>query len=366
MTHIQWTNETWNPIVGCTIVSKGCTNCYAMAQAGRLLDGNPNTPHYKGTTQKTKAGYVWTGKVFLAPDKTIIQPMRWTRARMIFVNSMGDVFHEDVPNEWIDQIFAVMALSPQHTFQILTKRPERMRQYLAKNDSRRGDALGRLVTRMGYEGPLELLPWPLPNVWLGVSVEDQATADQRIPVLLNTPAALRWISAEPLLGPLDLTKVCLLPKIEGSIRAGIHIDALRGRYIESGCDYIGDWDVDGPCPVGAPPLKLDWAVVGGESGPKARPMHEHWPLDIRDACADAEVAFFFKQWGAWCPGECLERTTGIVDTASWFAGEWNYSKLNLSSNYAQEMHRDDEPDLYRGKGGDTLDGETYHNWPVPV
>jgi protein gp37 len=207
-TQIEWTDATWNPIVGCSIVSKGCTNCYAMKVAGARLDGNPNTPHYAGTTTKTKAGPVWTGKVALAPEATLLKPLSWKKPRRIFVNSMGDLFAEGVPDEWIDKVFAVMAIASQHVFQVLTKRPDRMRDYARSRFGGPGELWleGAIAAIAGSNSDVGGVPdEPLSNVHLGVSVEDQATANERIPILLDTPAAVRWISAEPLLSRVDLS-----------------------------------------------------------------------------------------------------------------------------------------------------------------
>ena len=274
-TSIEWTDATWNPIVGCSVVSPGCTNCYAMKMAARI-ERCGTAPHYAGTTHASKAGAVWTGRVSLAPAHILTHPLRWNRARKIFVNSMGDLFHESVPDEWIDRVFAVMALAPQHTFQVLTKRSKRQREYMtpARATAVGMEALGltfeayardhRSMVGDGVmlEGDIcHLKVWPLPNVWLGVSVEDQARADERIPDLLATPAAVRFVSAEPLLGPVDLT--WLKPTI----------NALS--------------------PINHP--SLDWVIAGGESGPAARPMHPDWVRALRDQCAAAGTAFFYKQ-----------------------------------------------------------------------
>ena len=306
---IEWTNETWNPIVGCSIVSHGCTNCYAMKMAARIekMSGHPMAQHvkvqthYAGTTQPSKAGAVWTGKVARAPDHILTAPLRWKRGRKVFVNSMGDLFHESIPDEWIDKVFAVMALSPQHPFQVLTKRADRMRRYLNADylTERIIEHVGRLdlsgATGHGipnglfgvYEdgsndGTVAFARWPLPNVWLGVSTERQQEADERIPLLLQTPAAVRFISAEPLLGPIDLTFIRHLKKPPAHI-PNAHINALNG-YIDNGTR-----------------TNLDWIIVGGESGPNARPMHPQWARDLRDQCAEAGVPFFFKQWGEYLP-----------------------------------------------------------------
>lgn len=290
--NIEWTEQTWNPIVGCTVVSPGCTNCYAMKMAGRVeATGHPS---YQGLTVKTKSGFVWTGNVALN-EKALIEPLRRRKPTTYFVNSMGDLFHESVPDEWIDRVFAVMALCPQHTFQCLTKRSDRMREYKTRLDDeeqrweRIGDAAAVMVGNDGYYRAGEC-QWPLPNVWLGVSVEDQARADERIPDLLATPAAVRWISCEPLLGPVNLEAVAI-----GKREYGVRIDAFTGL----------EWDDLGVRDASESRF-IDWVVCGGESGPGARPMHPDWARSLRDQCAAAGVPFFFKQWGEWGPVETFE------------------------------------------------------------
>ena len=266
---IEWTQATWNPVTGCHKVSQGCKNCYAERDWKRLA-----APREKPN--------VYTGRAFTdvqCHPERLKEPLRWTKPRMVFVNSMSDLFHEDVPDEFIDKVFAVMALCPSHTFQILTKRPERMQRYLGElvDEIRRwerfGDATGPIVGNLGYDAAYA--GWPLRHVWLGVSVEDQAAADERISLLLKTPAAVRWISAEPLLGPLDFS--------------GERLEWLEPFH-----------DLD-PMMYRTP--RLDWVVVGGESGPNARPMHPSWARSIRDQCQAAGVPFFFKQWGEWEPRE---------------------------------------------------------------
>ena len=279
---IEWTDATWNPVRGCSRVSAGCMNCYAERVAMR--QSNPGGA-YEGLVHQTSQGPKWTGKVRTVPQ-LLDQPLRWRRPRRIFVNSMSDLFHEDVPDEFIDQIFAMMALSPQHIFQVLTKRPKRMIEYTTHDGGfgRWGYIDG--WARRFYEGqhnkPFpagKILLGPLPHVWLGVSVEDQAEADERIPLLLRTPAAVRWISAEPLLGPLDLS-------------------AWLTRFVPSGIEYgRGMSRTD----VGHAERAIDWVVAGGESGPKARPSHPDWSRSLRDQCRSAGVPFFFKQWGNWRP-----------------------------------------------------------------
>lgn len=288
---IEWTESTWNPVRGCSRVSQGCVNCYAERMAARL--SKAGQPYHDLTDRHGK----WNGVMQLAPEHILHAPLRWRKAQRIFVNSMSDLFHEKVADEWIDRIFAVMALTPWHTYQVLTKRPARMLAYLT--EPARGHS-GGLVWYAGeqlkpsppprhwYHAPRSF-SWPLPNVWLGVSVEDQAAADERVPLLLQTPAAVRFVSAEPLLGPVNL-----------------------GRYgWLSGCDSCcnGDRCPRPPectrfdrisCPVckgTARGINVDWVIVGGESGPGARPMDPSWARSIRDQCLAADIPFFFKQWG---------------------------------------------------------------------
>ncbi len=242
-----------------------------MRLAGTRLAQHPSRA---GLTHDTKAGPVWTGEVRFNAE-WIDQPLRWRNPKMVFVCAHGDLFAEGVPDEWIDRVFAVMALAPQHVFQVLTKRPGRMRDYLR---TRAGDwwafwpdaarKAGALLGDMPAIG--RAMQWPLRHVWLGVSVEDQRRADERIPILLDTPAAVRWVSAEPLLGPVDLMTL-RRPSPLGSMSA---------------------FPTDGE-----PAPSLDWVVVGGESGPGARPMHPAWARSLRDQCSPAGVPFFMKQMG---------------------------------------------------------------------
>ncbi|MGV3651047.1 MAG: phage Gp37/Gp68 family protein [Devosia sp.] len=307
---IEWTDATWNPITGCTLVSEGCRHCYAAQLAATRLKNHPSR---QGLARINAAGEAkFTGEVRFNAE-ALDQPLRWRRPRMIFVCAHGDLFHESVPDEWIDRVFAVMALCPQHTFQVLTKRPERMRGYIQSVYGRLADTIIRMRrdrgdANMGIVPLAHITPgrawWPLPNVWLGTSVEDQASANARIPALLATPAAIRFISAEPLLGPLDLT----------SIESGEdQIDAVGGDTWEDlkeiwrdssdeWRDEFADWyGVDFDRATGPSHPALDWVIVGGESGRHARPMHPDWARALRDQCAAAGVAFFFKQWGEWLP-----------------------------------------------------------------
>lgn len=290
-THIEWTDATWNPITGCSLVSPGCTNCYAMKLAGTRLRHHPSRA---GLTIDTKAGPVWNGRVRLN-KQWLDQPLRWKRPRMIFVCAHGDLFHEDVPDGWIDHVFAVMAIAARHTFQVLTKRSDRMRRYLVDAEAQK--RIGRAVRDVQrYHGwPLLTVDaaerfcrgeatWPLSNVWLGVSAEDQARAEGRIPQLLFTPATVRFLSAEPLLGPIDLTSLCT---------SHYFIDAIRGRKFHDAPDGVAG--ATEACPA------LDQVIVGGESGADARPIEADWVRWMRDDCASANVPFFFKQWGNQLP-----------------------------------------------------------------
>ena len=255
---IEWTDSTWNPIRGCSRVSEGCRNCYAEHIAARF--SGPGLP-FAGFAEYGRPNEFsgkngpphWTGKIGVV-ESALDAALHWKRPRRVFVNSMSDLFHGGVSDGTLNRIFAVMALTPQHTYQILTKRPERMRDLL--NDPEIGVQIDRAVHALGIPGGVG--PWPLPNVWLGVSAENQPAADDRIPPLLATPAAVRFVSLEPLLGDIS---------------------------------FRGD-------------LKpIDWVIVGGESGPGARPMHPDWARSIRDQCQAAGVAFFFRQWGEWAPIE---------------------------------------------------------------
>jgi protein gp37 len=323
MTKIEWTDETWNPIVGCGLVSPGCTNCYAMQQAARIERMDPGLERYRGLTKPSKAGPVWTGKIGIAPDEALTKPLRWKSPRMIFVNSMSDLFHEAVPDEVIDRVFAVMALCPQHIFQVLTKRSKRMREYLSHAD--RSWHIAREFLRMW--GIQRIIPgsiltndrfplaedqpddhpllkaWPLSNIWLGISVEDQARADERIPDLLATPAAIRWISAEPLLGQVDLR----LPDL-------VHVHHHPDNDKSSGS--LHDPVVAATAQLRGP--SLDWVVAGGESGKGARPMHPDWARSLRDQCASVGVPFFFKQWGSWAPKSACPEAWSAADYGQQF------------------------------------------------
>lgn len=346
-TKIEWTDETWNPVTGCTRVSKGCDNCYAVRQTKRLAAIDHTREKYSGLVNEGKDHF--NGTVMCHEDE-LDRPLSWQKPRRIFVCSMADLFHPEVPDEFIDKVFAVMALCPQHTFQVLTKRPERMKVYLTAKEEegvgwlegsrmtnsvtsiikgiQQGDLyLGEKFTRAqwGVIDYPEDIDWPLPNVWLGTSVEDQETADDRIPHLLKCPAAVRFLSCEPLLGEIDL------------ITWLSYYDQYEDGRIE----------VDHP--------SISWVIVGGESGPNARAMHPYWVRSIRDQCADAGVPFFFKQWGSWLPthvelGEPLWKHGGPPSDVN----DYERQALDIST----DAHR-----VGKKKAGRVLDGETYEQFP---
>lgn len=275
-TKIQWTDASWTPIRArrkdgqpnkgpggwaCQRVSAGCQNCYAATINKR-----------RGTGFDYDAKGIAASDIYL-DEKALTQPLHWRRPRRIFVCSMTDLFGEWVPDEMIDRVFAVMALTPQHTYQVLTKRPERMREYLTgewtgfRQRERMAAISGAVVIEASY---------PLPNVWLGVSAEDQERGDQRIPVLLDTPAAVRFVSAEPLLGPLQLEEY-------------LHDSDCWARFREPPA---------GLCICNEPREEhISWVIVGGESGPGARPCDVEWIRSIVRQCQEAGVAVFYKQGG---------------------------------------------------------------------
>lgn len=279
---IEWCDASWNPVTGCTKVSEGCRNCYASTFSERFR-GTPG--HY------FENGFDLT----LRPDK-LDQPYSWKRPRKIFVNSMSDLFHKDIPDDFIWSVFHIMAKCPQHTFQVLTKRPERMMQMLKNRYWRNLDPIHALI----IEGEHRETDSPfLPNVWLGTSVENQQVADERIPHLLGTPAAVRFLSMEPLLGPVNLNgffyTADLLTVVSTAERRGIsNNDAF---------DYVVD---NYPDDVHKREDRPSWIIVGGESGSKARPMHPEWARSIRDQCKAAGLPFFFKQYGEWAPFNSLD------------------------------------------------------------
>lgn len=295
-TSIEWTDKTWNPTRGCSLISPGCTNCYAMKFAHRFsAEGKP----FAGLTRlRAKGGPVWTGEVRPASDMLGL-PMRWRKPARVFVNSMSDLFHESLPDHQIDKVFAMMMISclhetrGGHTFQVLTKRADRMAAYL--NDPMTRHRVATEAGRVMEDSDAwhDLVFYNVngltdPRIWLGVSVENQRYADERIPHLLATPAAVRFVSYEPALGAVDF-KRWMWPVHDswpvgfGSASAARAAGAVVTRHRQA--------------LVSAHARFLDWVIVGGESGPGARPFDLRWARDIIAQCREAGVAAFFKQAG---------------------------------------------------------------------
>jgi protein gp37 len=278
-TSIEWATDTWNPVRArrtsdgkagwhCEKISAGCAHCYAETFNGRRLPGGGTGLAYTKHSRVAAETYL--------DEPVLRQPLSWRKPRRAFVCSMTDLFGEWVPDEQIDRVFAVMALAQQHTFMVLTKRAERMREYLSRT---RGpeNVLSR-VLRAARDIPKprgctvpDTLGWPYPKVWLGVSVEDQAAADERVPHLLQTPAAVRFLSVEPLLGSVE----------------------LRDR--EYDITWLSRQSLNGQTRP-----TLDWVIVGGESGPGARPCYVEHVRSVVEQCRAAGVACFVKQLGARC------------------------------------------------------------------
>lgn len=361
-TKIEWTNTTWNPVRGCSRVSEGCRNCYAERQALRFAGAGGA---YEGLVKKTSQGAKWTGRIQLVPTR-LSDPLRLKDPRRIFVNSMSDLFHPFIPEAFIADVFAYMAVGYWHQYQVLTKHADRMRQVLGSAEfhdlfeQALALALDEADVIVGRrKGMEDLRVWagdalPLPNVWIGVSVENQDAADERIPQLLRTPAAVRWVSMEPLLGPVDLTRLHGAGPLHAS---SAFVDCLRG----------GTW---GAVPATGersrithnPLDRIDWVVVGGESGPNARPMHPDWVRNIRCQCEKARIPFFFKQWGEWAPAN----ETMCLPAKKWREfpeGEANSRNVRFFGEDAlqrvQLMGR-----VGKKTSGRVLDAQTWDQYPI--
>lgn len=304
-TGISWTDATWNPIRGCSRISAGCVNCYAERVAGRF--SGPGMP-YEGLVKISRTLPVqrrWNGVVRMVPEH-LADPLRWRKPRRIFVNSMSDLFHEGLDDEQIDLVFAAMLLAPRHTFQVLTKRAKRMRAYL-EDDGLYERVLGAAehfrrerpeLNQIAISNPTT---FPAKWIWLGVSVENQAAADERIPELLATPAAVRFLSCEPLIGPVDLDQPLCESANCGPDEWGIADDGATPWCNEHDAERsYGHWlHVDDG---------IDWVIAGCESGPGARPCEVDWLRSLRDQCIGAEVPFFLKQ-AQFTPGEYVSAAT---------------------------------------------------------
>lgn len=297
---IEWTDATFNPWIGCTKVAPECDHCYAESRARRVGEAHLWND---GQRRRTTPAY-WRAPLKWAREL----PAELGRRPRVFCASLADVFDNVVPSAWRADLFRLIRATPELDWLLLTKRIGNARRMIE-------DALvdGHLLT--GRE-PF----WPWPNVWLGITAGTQAALERDVPKLLATPAAVRFLSAEPLLEPLALGRV---------------------------------------------PRGLDWVIVGGESGPGARPMHPNWARALRGQCAARRIPFLFKQWGEWAPGECADESPKRTErTATWFDDRWSFS--SLTPTQSAELHRDDEPDLFRlGKkaAGRLLDGRTHDEFP---
>jgi protein gp37 len=387
-TKIEWCTETWNPIAGCTKVSPGCDHCYAERMANRLANIALKDDHHGeyfrvdgiGKYAMVTLDDKWNGKTFF-DESQIVKPFRWKVPRKIFVISMGDLFHESVVFADIDQVITVIAMNPQHTFLVLTKRPDRMKRYF-ENRLDPWDYLkihaynlseylinGKMPEGWmwdpqylddgegGYDKDSELIwegAWPLKNLWLGVTAENQEYANKRIPILLQIPAIKRFVSVEPMLGPIDFYE----PQMGNE-----HYNTLKGFGDISG----GNGHFGGP--------KLDWVICGGESGPGARPLHPDWVRSIRDQCKEANVPFFFKQWGMYRPFEPTAQPPFYRDVAS--NVEYDGHGMNFYDQYSgepgkwkggqwiEDLETQDCIWLKVGKkvAGSKLEGKEYKEYP---
>lgn len=329
MTKIEWTNETWNPIVGCSKISQGCDNCYAEKMAYRLThilgnigkDINDSWVAYSDVIKNKK----WNGKTQLV-NSALDKPTKWKKPRMIFVCSMGDLFHESISFVQINTIFSIMSDVDHHIYQVLTKRPDRVKKFFE------------------WKNKMHEIYWqPKNNIWFGVTAENQEQADKRIHVLLQIPAALRFISCEPMLSQIDLSKYiglnickCEMPvKIKGKEECFRCKQYLPEKF--------------------HPRTKIDWVICGGESGAKARPMHPDWVRSLRDQCKTAHVPFFFKQWGEWEPRYYVNAKT-------------KKPVFNITPSNKEIFITDPEPvNMYRSgknKAGRKLDGIEYTEFPI--
>lgn len=309
---IEWTDATFNPWVGCTKVSPACDHCYA-----------------EGWAKRSGAPELWTGARRRTTDAYWRQPQKWNaespakhgRRTRVFCASLADVFDNQVPEQWREALFELIKSTPNLQWLLLTKRPQNIARMLPADWG------------WGYE-----------NVSLGVTAENQVEADRRIPLLLSWPARSYFVSCEPLLGPVDLTRLTF---------GATTFNALTGERHQGGVTYPTD-------------ARLNWVIAGGESGGNARPSHPDWFRSVRDQCAEAGAAFLFKQWGEWAPGECAQHPqTRTEFTASWFDDRWSFE--TITPRVGDELHCDDGPDVWRfGKkrAGRHLDGVEHNGFPT--
>lgn len=377
-TSIEWTDSSWSPITGCTRKSSGCDNCYSARLTYRLeMMGQAK---YEGLTVLNPAGDRHFNGVVRCHHDQLEIPLKWKKPRKIFVNSMSDTFHRDVPFDFIDSMFAIMALCPQHTFQVLTKRPDRMAEYFnapiplsTRADMVAGMAPTRIDGKLFAWGETRpdrhkadvydrrpWMGWPLKNVWLGTSVENQEAADERIPHLLRCPAVVRFLSVEPLLGSISFPEVCR--KMDGPCWCGSHISTV-------------DFE-----PLAHREWPIHWSICGGESGPGARPMHPDWARSIRDQCVSAGVPFHFKQFGEYGPGsfdgvgdpvfrQFADKQQWVNKASTWVNGGTcidaagtvlkNGGDFDKATYPVTIVHR-----LGKKKAGRILDGRTWDEFPI--
>lgn len=381
MSKIEWTQKTWNPVIGCSMVSEGCKNCYAARMAFRLSFNPKMSRDYQGLTRKTSGGLIqWTGKINFRENK-LLEPCERLIPTTYFVNSMSDLFHPDIAFDVIAKIFAVMSLCPQHTFQVLTKHPDRALEYFTWDADgaysketaevivctephlfHRIEIIGKEPDKFPAIVSNELLPhliaagwhwasyaegdkrldtegdWPLPNVWMGTSVENQAAAELRIPFLIEVPAAVRFLSCEPLLGPLDISDWFYPASF-----VGMEVS----NYEETKFSNLQQ--------------SIHWVIVGGESGPGARPMHQDWPLSIRGQCRNAEIPFFFKQWGEYLPD---------AQATHEFYGNMSDADADNTYRLYPPAHMPGKKEGYyklgKKKAGNKLDGVVHQAFPGPI
>jgi protein gp37 len=366
---IEWTEATWNPVTGCDKVSAGCLHCYAETMAKRLQ-------------AMGQANYSAGFKV-RTHEPMLRVPIQWTRPRTIFVNSMSDLFHPAVPFAFIDRVYAIMAMCGRHTFQVLTKRPERAVEYYATFDAdcntvsgsdggfRLGCAAGELLDGAWIHGPGkpyrkmieqficdthdQPVPWPLPNVWVGTSIENQPMAERRMPELVKIPAVVRFVSFEPLLGPVDVSPWLYR-----------ELDTESRNYLYDGTGGHPDLYPQAVEKASRTNV-LQWAIVGGESGPDARAMHPAWARGLRDQMMRAEIPFYFKQWGEWAPFELGDdpgtHHTGWVKpdalaSYDYGPGEGCKSPLKLQADGFAYMAR-----VGKKAAGSLLDGREWKELP---
>lgn len=342
--NIEWCDATFNPWIGCTKVSPACDHCYAERDFDlrrHVVQWGAGQARKRTGADNWKKPGQWNKKPFyecevcgLRTDSPMraqcIGPYRsqhmWKPARRrVFCASLADVFDNEVPAEWRRDLFALIEATPNLDWLLLTKRIGNAARFIEGTNFPKHRA------------------WPWPNVWLGATICNQEEADRDIPKLLATPARVRFISVEPMLGPIDLTDIVV----------------RHGGGTEDHFSALYDPDDDEADTASY----IDWVICGGESGPHARPMHPHWARDLRDQCSAAGVPFLFKQWGEWTPGENVARRTGVVQSATRFDGNWLIGTEDLS---VEDGHIDDQPDLYRvGKkaAGRLLDGAEHNGFP---